>query len=218
MIHTYGSLTAALINDTADRSEEFADAIPLEIIPAAEIRVLRDLDLTIFDQIVAGTLAADTPLTTKPTGCLVTRDIFYTAASGQRLPLVNRDYSYARDYWPDETETTSYPKYFAEYSTTQWYIAGTPDSAFVYSARCMIRPQGLSNTNRSTWLGTNVGDLLMFAALVASAEFLQQNEQLVVWAQEYTDRLNAAKNEFWALRRQSYMPITAIPNKVKEEQ
>jgi hypothetical protein len=218
MIHTYGSLSAALINDTADKSSEFAAAIPLEIIPEAEIRVLRDLDLTIFDQIVSGALVSGTPLTTKPAGCLVTRDIFYTSVSGQRLPLVNRDYSLARDYWPDETVTTTTPKYFAEYSPTEWYIAGTPAAAYAFSARCCIRPQGLSASNRNTWLGTNVGDLLLYAALVASAEFLQQSEQLVIWAQEYSDRLAAAKNEFWALRRQSYMPIVAIPNKIKEEQ
>ena len=217
MLYTYSSLTAALINETADKSTEFANEIPASIIPSAEIRVLRDLDLTIFDQIIGGTLAAGTPLTTKPTGCLVTRDIFYTAASGQRLPLVNRDYGYARDYWPNETITSATPKHYSEYSATQWYITGTPADAFVYSARCMIRPEGLSSTNENTWLGTNVGDVLRFAALVAAAEFLQQKEQLIVWAQEYTDRLNAAKNEFYMLRRQHYMPITALPNKVKEE-
>ena len=217
MLYTYSSLMAALINETADQSTEFANEIPASIIPNAEIRVLRDLDLTIFDQIALGAFSANIPIATKPTGCLVTRDIFYTAASGQRLPLVNRDYSYARDYWPDETITSATPKYYSEYSATQWYITGTPAGSFAYSARCMIRPEGLSATNENTWLGTNVGDVLRFAALVASAEFLQQKEQLIVWAQEYTDRLNAAKNEFYMLRRQHYMPVTAIPNRVKEE-
>lgn len=216
MQYTYTTLYNALINNTEEKSAEFAATIPLEIIPLAEVRVLRDLDFTIFDQIVTGTLVANTTLTPKPAGCLTTRDIFVTQASGQRVPLALRDYSYAKDYWPNEDITTESPKYYAEVDALNWYIAGTPNDAFVYSARCMIRPEGLSSANQTTWLGTNVGDVLYYAALVASAEFLQQSEQLLVWAQEYADRLEAAKKEFWMLRRQHYMPVTAIPNKVKE--
>lgn len=216
MQHTYTTLYNALINTTEERSTEFAATIPLEIIPLAEVRLLRALDFTIFDQIVTGTLVASTPVTPKPAGCLVTRDIFYTRASGQRHPLMLRDYSYAKDYWPNEDITTDSPKYYSELDALNWYIAGTPNDAFVYSARCMIRPAGLSESNQTTWLGTNVGDVLYFAALVASAEFLQQGEQLLVWAQEYADRLEAAKKEFWMLRRQHYMPVAAVPNKVKE--
>lgn len=211
MSFTYTTLKAALIDFTADKGTAFAAAIDT-VIPLGEQRILRDLDLTIFDEVVAGTLASGTALTAKPTGCLATRDIIYTTALGGRNPLFQRDFSFVRDYWPTETDTTATPKYFAEYSDTHWWIAGTPNAALTYSARIMKLPAGLSGSNANSWLGTNVGDLLFYSVLACATEYLKNDARLATWVQEYTSRVEAAKNEFWMLRRVNYMPMGGIPS------
>jgi hypothetical protein len=216
MNYTYNTLKAALISFTEDNGTAFAAAIDT-IIPLAEDVVLRDLDLTIFDIIASGVFVAGNPLLDKPTGCLATRDIIYVTGLGARNPLVQRDFSYARDYWPDETAQTGTPKFFSEYSDTQWWVAGTPNAGLTFTARIMKRPAGLTNAVQTTWLGTNVGDLVFYAALIVGTEYLKNDARLPTWLQEYTHRLEGAKNEFWMLRRQNYMPVTAIPAKVQEK-
>lgn len=214
MVFTYATLKAALISFTEDVGTEF-DAALDTIIPLGEDRVLRDLDLTIFDVVETGTLQAASPLTVKPTGCLVTRDIIYTAVSGARVPLTQRDYSYAADYWPDASITTALPRYFAEYSPTQWFIAGTPSTGLAFSARFLKRPTGLSGANATSWMGTNVGDLLFHACMLSAMEFLKMDARLQVAGQEYADRLRAAKLEFSELIRNKYAPVRSTPTKVE---
>lgn len=203
--YTYATLTAELIDWAKEQSTEFA-AQTDQIIALGETKLLRDLDLVLFDTKSAGTDAftASDPLLTKPSGCLAVRDMWVIDATGKRTLLEPRTHSYCLDYWPTPA-TTGTPKYVAELSDTQWYLAPTPSSALNYVVHYLKRPAGLSNSTTTTWLGTNVGDALLYACLCSTEEYLKNDARVPLWMKKYNEEiLPAAKYEFRSLVRKDY--------------
>lgn len=203
---TYTTLAAALVSMTEDVGTEFATAVDT-IIPLGEDKVLRDLDLTLFDTVATGSFTSSNPLLAKPTDFIALRSMHYINASTNMVELEPRSWSFIKDYWPNNATTTATPKYFAEYlnsSTPAWHIAGTPASALSYSVEYVKRPTGLTSSNAATWLGSNVGDLLLYACLVASEQFLKADERIPVWTTEYMSQLAAARSELRLSIRTNY--------------
>ena len=199
---TYATLVTALEAFVEeDSGDEFDDNIGT-IIGLGEDMLVKDLDLEMWYVIdTSKTLTQGGRVLTLPTGSLRVGDIFYTSGSS-KLPLEERTYSYCVDYAPTDTEAT--PKYWAPYSATQIHIAPAPDSAYAVTMKHLTRPAGLSASNTTTWLGTNLGDVLLNACLVAGAEFLKQNETLNQYGKLYERGLKAAKVQFADLMRRDF--------------
>ena len=210
--YTYTTLKAAVTAFTEDQGTEFASAFD-QILPLAEDKVLRDLDLELFDVSATSTFGAASQWLAKPSDMVALRSAHYTDGSGNFVLLEPRSYEFCKDYWPNAATTTAAPKYFAEYSDTNWLIAGTPASALVTTIRYVKRPAGMASGNPTTWIGTNVGDLLFYACLAISEQFLKADNRIVVWKQDYAERLQAAIRELKPDQRSNYMPMTAIPSK-----
>lgn len=209
--YTYTTLKAALLAFVEEPSTDAYATDIDKIIPLAEDRLLRELDLEIFDLGYTGHFTASNAYLTKPTGLITLRTIHYTDASGNVQLLEPRSWAVCKDYWPKESTTTSAPKYFAEYSDTAWFIAGTPASALTATIRCIIRPLGMASGNPTTWLGSNVGDLLLYACLVGSEQYLKADERIGIWKTEYSERLQAARFELKPETRMDYMPVDPAP-------
>lgn len=209
---TYATLKQALIDMEEEVGTDFSSFIDT-IIPLAENKVLRDLDLEIFDISAASTFGASSPWLAKPTDMVALRSMHFTDATGNFNLIEPRSYEFCKDYWPNDTTTTATPKYAAEFSDSNWLIAGTPSSGLVVTVRYIHRPAGLTSTNQTTWLGTHVGDLLYFACLVVSEQFLKADSRTALWKQDYIDRLRGAIVELKPDQRDNYMPLTAIPVK-----
>lgn len=210
--YTYTTLTAALIDMVEDQGAAY-DAYLDTIIPLAEDRVLKDLNLELFDVTATSTFGVASQWLAKPSDLLVLRSIHYTDGSGNFQQLEPRTYEYCKDYWPNASTTTSTPKYVAEYSDDNWLVAGTPASGLTVTIRYNQRPAGMTSGNPTTWLGTHVGDLLFFACLMLSEMYLKGDERIAMWKQEYAERLAASRRELKADKRSDYMPMTAIPTK-----
>lgn len=177
----------------------------------AEDKILRELDLELFDVSAAGTFTGSSPYLTKPSSIIGVRTLHYTDASGNFQLLEPRSWAVCKDYWPKESTTTATPKYFAEYNDTTWFIAGTPASGLVVTTRYIKRPTGLTSSNATTWLGTNVGDLLFYACLVCSEQYLKADDRIDVWKTEYSERLSAARFELKPETRMDYSPVEPAP-------
>jgi hypothetical protein len=204
---TYNTLVSALQTVTEDTGSEYLAFIPT-IIQLAEDKILRDLDLELFDTVTALAFTASNPLLTKPTGTITTRSLHYVNASNNRTLLELRSWEYVNDYWPNPATTTATPKYYAEYSATQWHVAGTPSGTNVVYARCVVRPTGLTSGNQNTWLSNYMGDLMLYACLVCSEQYLKADNRIGVWTADYLSRLSAAKVELRQEDRVDYTPMT----------
>ena len=209
--YTYTTLKAALLAFTEETStDSYATDID-KIIPLAEDTLLRDLDLELFDTLTTTVFGAATATLTKPTSLVVARTLHYTTAAGLFVLMEPRSWEVCKDYWPKESVTTATPKYYADYSPTQWYIAGTPASALTVTVRGVVRPAGLTSVVTTTWLSTTVGDLLLYACLVGSEQYLKADERVGLWKAEYAERLQAARVELMAQTRKDYLPLAPAP-------
>jgi hypothetical protein len=210
--YTYATLVAALQETVEDSDTDFTDAIP-NIIALAEDRVLRDLDLEIFDVSAASTFGVASPWLAKPPDMVGLRTMHYTDALGNFNLIEPKTWEFARDFWPNALTTTTTPKFYVDYSDDNWAVAGTPAAGFVVTIRYIKRPAGLTALNPTTWLSKHTGDLMFYASLVASEQFLKADNRIPVWMQEYAMRLQAARRELKLEERNDYMPMTAIPAK-----
>lgn len=210
--YTYTTLKAAVVAFTEDQGTEFASAFD-QILPLAEDKLLKDLDLELFDVSATSTFGISSPWVAKPSDMVALRSIHYTNADGDFVQLEPRSYEACKDYWPNSTDTTATPKYFSEWSDEEWLVAGTPNAAFVTTIRYVKRPASMTSGNPTTWLGTHTGDLLFYACLLISEQFLKADPRIAVWGQDYAARLATALRELKPQHRHSYMPMTGIPTK-----
>lgn len=168
------------------------------VIKLGELKLVRDIDLDIFDTTESVNTTAADEAVTKPTGCLVPRSIHYTS-SGVTVPVLPRSYDYVKDYGG-----VGSPLYYAEKDTTTWILAPVSASQVTLTVRHIKRPVSIVDTSPS-WLGTNAPDALLYACLIASEEFLKDNGQLGVWTKKYEeDVLPRTKEEFKLLKRSNY--------------
>lgn len=215
---TYTTLKAAIVDLTEDDGSEFAAFLDT-IIALGETRLLKDLNLDMWDTVTTGafgnTGTATDRLVTRPADALVVRSFHYIDASGNRQLLEPRSYEFCVDYWPKFTTTTSAPKYFTSYTETQWMVVGTPAGGLSYEIRAMVRPAGLSGSVSTTWLSTNVPDALLWACLVESEQWLKADERIPVWQSRYADAVRSALKELKPEQRDNYSPVSATP--IKEQ-
>ncbi len=206
---TYATLKAELVSHVEDQGTAFAAELDT-VIGLGELKLLRDLDLEIFDVTDTGAFFVNNQVVTKPAGYVADRSLFFTV-SGKTYQMFHRSYEYLIDYWPVAATVTTTPRYYSELNETQWWIAGTPAGSYPFTARFMKRPAGLSGTVATTWLSTYAGDLLFYAALACSEAFLKADERIQVWKAEYAEKLASSRHELRRMQRTDYSPVDAAP-------
>lgn len=82
-----------------------------------------------------------------------------------------RSYEYCRTYWPNEN-TTGNPKFYADYGYSNWLVVPTPSAAFPIQIAYWELADPVDAENESNWLTENAPDLLLYATLLESVEFL----------------------------------------------
>ncbi len=128
-------------------------------------------------------------------------------ASGLRRYLERRTYEWCLDFEPDQTLTAE-PKYYAEFTETEFFMVPAPDDAYAFELRQIQSADALAPGNQNTWLGDNAGDLLLYACLLASDEFLISDaEDLATWRQSYGELMPARKIELRRQWRGDYDPV-----------
>lgn len=193
MAFTYATLTTTLETYTEDDSPDFTDNLDT-IIGLGELKLLRDLDLELFEDTATVATAAGSPTITKPPGYITNRTLDYTGANGRMVYLHPRTVEYCKDY--TDAAGNGDPLYYAELNQTQWMISPPPVQEIAVNCRYTRRPDGLSGTTATTWLSTNVPDALLYACLIAAEEYLKSDERLPVWKQKYGEEiLPSARHE-----------------------
>jgi hypothetical protein len=198
-LNTYNFLLAGIQAFMEDNDAELTASVP-DIVNLAEIRLVRDLDLSIFRRIDStATLTIGNPVRAKPT--IAAPDIL-VAAKGIWLTggtivggkfLEERSYEYLVDY--NAGASNGIPKYFAEIDEGNWYFAVPPLAAYVVNVRYLSRPNPLTVANQTNWLSTYASDILFKACLAEAEKFLKADERSVMWSNDYDLALPLARRE-----------------------
>ena len=217
---TLASLKISVIDYIGDDTAEFATWVEDVGIGLAELRLLKDLDLEIFDDTETSiAMTAGNQLISKPAGTITLREIGYTPVGGGAYTrLDEKSPSYLRAYWPTAA-TQAAPKFVAEENTTQWRVVPTPNAAYPLIIRRMKRPDGLKAVPAGTYLGTNFPDALLYAVLCEAEYYLMEEERgKSVWEDKYMMVLPPHVRERRRSKRRDYQPVRPAPNPLRAEE
>lgn len=208
---TYATLETALQEWPENDNDRYVENIP-NLIGLGELRLVRDLDLEIFDtEDDTILLTIGSRLVDKPDNCLVVRDVGLVDPVLGYIPLKQRSLQFCKQYAPlPATQAT--PQYYHENSPTQILVVDTPDAALVVHFHMMARPADLldpSTPNDTSWLSTRVPDALFAACLMEAEHYTQADDRYNDFKTKYDEELlPAARYELRQLRRSGdYSPF-----------
>lgn len=211
---THTELTDNLQAWLEDNDVEFVGAID-DLINLGEMRLWRDLDLSIFTSEDTADTSTGQDTVTKPVtdAELVTFQSIYYDFAGERTYLELRSTDFVRDH--QTVGQTAPPKYYAETNELNWLLSPIPDNTYTLNARGVTRPTRLSVGNPTTWLSLHQDDLLFKACLAESEKFVKSDDRVEMWVNDYTSALPLAKRETYELLNQRYnltpLEVPAVP-------
>lgn len=222
--YTYDLLLAQIRRDMEEPDNDELEANFPNIVARAETRLYTDLNLEIFDRVRTGQLTVGQFVQAiKPTTWQATKSFWIRADSsgspaGRRIYLLKRSYEYCMEYEPDETATDT-PRQFAELSDTEFFLSPAPDVLYHYEIREISQEAALALTdsNQTTWLSANAGDVLVAAANIEAARFLQSlPADIQTLEQTYASLLAVRQLTLRDLVRTDYSPVQNAPRTVVE--
>lgn len=198
---TYSSLVDLMTDYVEDDSAEFSSAVQ-GIVNRAEERIIRDLDLSIFNATASGSTSSGVGSFTKTFSDTHVHAIFFTAAKEH---AERRTREFVKNYGG-----TGRPLYFYEDRTTILW-APVPDATYTYEMTYVVRPNPLSASTQTNWLTTNVGDALLWASLVEAEAFLLAPERVAEFEQKYQQMLGPIRALWRPVMQTQYEPINPTP-------
>lgn len=205
---TYSTLKTALKDHAEDQGDDFDTAVDT-IIQLGEDMVLKDLPLEIFDAKAQNvTITAGSQTATKPSSTVAVRSLYYVSG-GTRYFLLPRTKAWMDAVCPDTTQRA--PRWFDEgYSDTLIYLAPNPDLSVTALADVTKRPASIV-TATTTFVGSNVGDLLFAACMISAERFNLGFEEAANWKATYEDLLKSARIDLRHLLRRDYATLAPQP-------
>jgi hypothetical protein len=203
---SYSFLKTDLINTTENDSSEYESQIS-NIVERAESRLMKELDDSGLDNYSSFTFTAGDPIVTVPEGTLVVRNVNYkTSVSSNIIPLLQRTYEYAIDYFPHASTSTGEPRYYARKNNTEIYVVPTPASTLTGEIQTTKRPLALASaTGTSATTSNYFSDFcynaLFDACMVESMIFMKNFSLVPAMEQKYQSSINALRNQSRRTRR-----------------
>ena len=203
---SYSFLKTDLINTTENDSSEYESQIP-NIVERAESRLMKELDDSGLDNYSSFTFTAGNPIVTVPEGTLVVRNVNYkTSVSSNIIPLLQRTYEYAIDYFPHASTSTGEPRYYARKNNTEIYVVPTPASTLTGEIQITKRPLALASATGTSATTSNYFsefcyNALFDACMVESMIFMKNFSLVPNMEQKYQSSINALRNQSRRTRR-----------------
>lgn len=189
---TFDSLQSAVQQELEEDDSEFVNYLETVAIPLAELTVVKDLNLRIFDKQVTGTLNSN--LLTYTEAPFIGVRWFYILVSGVKTFLDERNEEFLIDYAPDDSDQGQ-PEFFAVINETQLMFAKYPGQAYTYVFKTKGRPDPLSDSNTTNWLSINTPNALFYQTCIKALEFFDDDTRLTTYAAQYANHLATDKRD-----------------------
>lgn len=209
---TYTSLFSALQQWPQNTNPTYLTNLP-SMIGMGELRLIKDLDLDIFDTINESILfTIGSRLVLKPTNAIRVRSVGYLDLTLGYQPLKVRSMDFLRSYAPISSVQAT-PQFYSEYSPTQIYVVDTPVAALNLSFHSVTRPTDLldpATPALTSWLSVRVPECLLTACLMEADHYMQADDRYEDLQKKYFEvQLPAARNELRQLQRSGdYSPFS----------
>lgn len=186
MSFTYAQLRQAIQDYTENNETSFVSNIPL-FIRAAEERVLKSVQLSLFRKNVSGNMTTGNTYLACPNDFLAPFSLTYTSG-GSQVFVDFKDVSYIREVNPNPS-VTGLPRYYAQFDVDNFIVAPTPSSSFAVELHYFYRPTSLTSglDSGTTWLSENATLTLLYGALVEAYIYMKGEGDMMA---EYNKRFN----------------------------
>jgi len=194
MSFTYAQLKQAIQDYTENDETTFVTNLPV-FIRAAEERILKNTQLTLFRKNVSASFTASNEYLASPTDFLAPFSLSYTDADGDKEFLLFKDVNFIQDYNPDATDTGA-PRYYAVFDIDNFIIAPTPDSSYEAELHYYYRPASLTAgaEDGTTWLSENATMAMLYGSLIEAYTFMKGEQDLVTnYNQRFVEALTGMK-------------------------
>ena len=194
MTMTYGELKQAIQDYTENDETTFVNNLPL-FIRLAEERILKSVQLNLFQKNQAGTMTTGNQYLAAPSDFLAPFSLSIDV-SGDAEFLLFKDLDFVQTYTPDPT-TTGQPRYYAQFDVDNFILAPTPNTNYTVDIHYLYRPASLTAgaDSGTSWLSTNAEIALLYGSLVEAYTFMKGDPNLMqMYMQRYGEGVSRLKN------------------------
>ena len=194
MTMTYGELKQAIQDYTENDETTFVNNLPL-FIRLAEERILKSVQLNLFQKNQAGTMTTGNQYLAAPSDFLAPFSLSIDV-SGDAEFLLFKDLDFVQTYTPDPT-TTGQPRYYAQFDVDNFILAPTPNANYTGDIHYLYRPASLTAgaDSGTSWLSTNAEIALLYGSLVEAYTFMKGDPNLMqMYMQRYGEGVSRLKN------------------------
>jgi len=197
---TYTELVTKIRDYTEVSDTVFTSTIINGFIQDAEFRILRDVDSDNNRQYATSTVIATQKFVNLPDDLLVIRSAEIVDTNNNRYFLEVRDMTFLDEY--NSSGNTGIPKYYANWNETEMLMAPVPDQAYTIQVNYILKPNGLSANNATTYLSQQFPNGLLYACLVEAYGFLKgPNDMLQYYENRYKQAIEGFSLEQMGRRR-----------------
>jgi len=179
---TYAELVQKIRDYTEVGSAVLTDTIVDGFISDAEFRIFREIDSDNNRRYATANLVASQRFIDTPDNCLVIRsaqivDSDGVASADNRDFLQYRDSSFMSEFSPKGT--AGIPKYYSWWDKNTIVLAPPPNATYEIQLNYILKDEGLSSTNTTTYLSLYFPNGLLYASLVEAYGFLKGPNDLL---------------------------------------
>ena len=142
MSYTYTTLKQAIQDYTENDETTFIRNLPI-FIRNTEERILKNVQLSLFQRNAAGTLTFSNKFLTAPSDFLAPFSLSYTDSSSEQVFLDFKDANFVQSFNPNPA-TTGTPRFYAQYDLDHFIIGPTPNSSYNVELHYFFRPASLT--------------------------------------------------------------------------
>ena len=142
MSYTYTKLKEAIKDYTQNDETTFVANLPI-FIGNTEERILKNVQLSLFQRNASGVMSASNKFLTCPSDFLAPFSLSFTNAQGFQGFLDFKDVNYIQSFNPNPA-TTGSPRYYGQFDVDNFIISPTPDSGYTVELHYFYRPASLT--------------------------------------------------------------------------
>ena len=178
MSFTYATLKTAIQNYTQNDETSFVTSLPI-FIRLAEERILKSVQLNIFQKNVSGSMSSSNQYLAVPSDFLAPFSLNITNSSSFEY-LQFKSLEFVQTYNPNSS-TTGTPKYYAQFDVDYFILAPTPNANFTVNLSYFYRPSSLTAgaDSGTTWLSENAEIALLYGSLLESYTYMKGEPDLI---------------------------------------
>jgi hypothetical protein len=179
MSFTYTQLKSA-IQDYAENDEtSFVTNLPV-FIRAAEERILKMVQLSLFRKNVSGTMTASNQYLAAPSDFLAPYSLSFTDSDSNKVFLEYKDVNFIQTFTPNAS-TTGNPRFYALFDINNFILGPTPSANSVAEVHYFYRPASLTAgaDSGTTWLSINATVAMLYGSLIEAYTYMKGEQDLI---------------------------------------